>query len=147
MESRFVVVNTSPLLYLHPIGMLDLLHKPYETVHTPQAVIQEFQVGQQQGVNVPQVSATNWIYVIALPPTDLIPDVTDLGQGEAEVIAVGRTQINSLLVIDDALGRRIAKLHSLQYTGTLGVLLKAKQRGYLRKVKPVLEQFKAWGCG
>jgi predicted nucleic acid-binding protein len=145
MESRFVVVNTSPLLYLHQAGVLELLHKLYGTVHTPNAVIQELQAGQQQGVSVPQVGAMDWIDRVTLPSTDWIPDVTDLGEGEAEVIAVGRTQVDSLLVIDDALGRRIAQLYGLRYTGTLGVLLKAKQLGHIRQIQPVLEQLQGLG--
>jgi uncharacterized protein len=51
--------------------------------------------------------------------------VTDLGQEEAEVIALGRQSPENLLILDDCLGRRIADLYQLKYTGTLGVLIEA----------------------
>ena len=64
--------------------------------------------------------------------------ITDLGRGEAEVIALGLERPGSRLVLDDALARRIARLNGLLFTGTLGVILKAKQRGFLETVKPVI---------
>jgi uncharacterized protein DUF3368 len=41
--------------------------------------------------------------------------------------------------LDDGLGRRIAGLSNLVFTGTLGVLVKAKQTGLLPAVAPVIE--------
>lgn len=65
--------------------------------------------------------------------------VTDLGAGEAEVIALGLASLGSLLILDDALGRRIAHLLELAYTGTLGVLVRAKKEGHLSAIRPVVE--------
>jgi predicted nucleic acid-binding protein len=45
-----------------------------------------------------------------------------------------------LLILDDGLGRQIARLNALTCTGTLGVLLKAKQRGLLSSISPVLQE-------
>lgn len=145
MPKRFVVVNTSPMLYLHQVGELHLLQKLYETVYVPNAVVQELKAGQAQGIDVPAVAEVPWVQDLALPKTDLIPNVTDLGQGEAEVIATGLTQHNSLLIIDDALGRRIAALYDLQYTGTLGVLIKSKQLGHIDSLQPIIQQLQSLG--
>jgi len=49
----------------------------------------------------------------------------------------------SLLVLDDALGRRIARLNRLTYTGTLGVLVRAKKQGLLPSVSPVVEALRS----
>ena len=65
--------------------------------------------------------------------------VTDLGAGEAEVIALGLASPGSLLILDDALGRRIAHLLDLTYTGTLGVLVRAKKQGHLAAIRPVVQ--------
>jgi predicted nucleic acid-binding protein len=69
----------------------------------------------------------------------LLPAVVDLGAGEAEAIALALSYPGSLLILDDALGRRIAGLSELRYTGTLGVLVKSKQAGLLPHVAPVIE--------
>ncbi len=121
-----VIVNTSPLLYLHQVGCLELLQQLYGTITVPPAVPQELEIGKLQGVDVPEVNSIEWIQTRPVASATLIPAVIDLGQGEAEVIALGLENPDSLLIFDDSLARRIADLYGLRYTGTLGVLVKAK---------------------
>ncbi len=64
--------------------------------------------------------------------------VMDLGRGEAEVIALGLENPDSRLILDDTLGRRIARLQNLQFTGTVGVIVKAKQSGLVAAVLPII---------
>ncbi|MCP4658431.1 MAG: DUF3368 domain-containing protein, partial [bacterium] len=131
--------NTSPLLYLHQVGHLDLLHDLYGTVLSTPAVEKELLVGSAKGVNVPKISQLSWLTVQALKDPTLLPTITDLGPGEAEIIALGLQHRDALLILDDRLGRRIARLNGLAYTGTLGVLTRAKQAGHLASVSPVLD--------
>jgi predicted nucleic acid-binding protein len=62
-----------------------------------------------------------------------------------EVIAAGIQHPNSLLILNDSLGRRIANLYQLRYTGTLGVLVKAKQAGYLSAISPIIHHLRYQG--
>jgi predicted nucleic acid-binding protein len=138
MPERATISNTSPLLYLHLVGQLDLLHRLYEQVLIPPGVKAELEAGAQRGVNVPQVEALSWLRVTPLVSQSLLPLATDLGRGEAEVIGLGLERPTSRLLLDDTLARRIARLNHLRYTGTMGVILRAKQRGLLEAVKPVV---------
>ena len=140
-----VIVNTSPMLYLHQVGCLELLRQLYSTITVPPAVPQELEIGKLQGVDVPEVNSIEWIQIRSVVSAAIIPAVIDLGQGEAEVIALGLENPNSLLIFDDSLARRIADLYSLKYTGTLGVLVKAKQAGYLSAVAPVITMLRSKG--
>ncbi|MBW8878374.1 MAG: DUF3368 domain-containing protein [Acidobacteria bacterium] len=142
MPDRLVVCNTSPLLYLHQVGRLDLLRDLYGRVQIPTAVRTELEAGAERGVSVPDVKGTEWLDVRPLPGSSLLPVVVDLGAGEAEAIALALAAPGSLLILDDALGRRIARLNSLTCTGTLGVLIKAKQQGLLPLVSPVIEELR-----
>ncbi len=142
MPDRLVVCNTSPLLYLHQIGQLDLLRDLYGQVQIPMAVRTELEAGKAQGISVPDVEGTEWLDVRPLRDSSLLPVVIDLGPGEAEAIALALTAPASLLILDDALGRRIARLNGLTCTGTLGVLIKAKERGLLPFVTPVIEELR-----
>lgn len=45
-----------------------------------------------------------------------------------------------LVVIDDANAKKHAKYLNLNVTGTLGILIKAKQKGYINELKPILEE-------
>ncbi len=138
MPDRLTFCNTSPLLYLHQIGQLDLLAGLYAKVHIPPAVEAELQAGAERGVNVPDTATLLWLQVMPLLSDKSIPLVMDLGRGEAEVIALGLEQPGSRLILDDSLARRIARLQGLQFTGTLGVLVKAKQVGLLSAISPAI---------
>jgi predicted nucleic acid-binding protein len=139
MPERVVVSNTSPLLYLHQVGQLDLLAKLYQRVVVPSAVRDELRVGARRGVSTPEVDEIPWLEVRTPADMTLLPLVIDLGAGEAEALALALASPESLVILDDALGRRIAHHLELAYTGTLGVLVKAKKEGHLPAVKPVLE--------
>ncbi len=145
MPDQLVIVDTSPLQYLHQVACLGLLQKLYGGIVVPFAVDEELRVGQLQGVKVPAIGSIEWIQVIQISTRALVPNVTDLGQGEAEVIALGIQDPESLLILDDSLGRRIAKFYKLQYTGTLGILIKAKKLGHLDAVAPIIDQLLAQG--
>lgn len=142
-----VILNTSPLLYLYQVNQLELLPKLYSTLATTAAVQKELEAGKERGVDVPDVQNLSWLTIKNVSIPLAIHNTIDLGRGEAEVIALGLETENSLLVLDDQLGRRIAKLYQLTYTGTLGILIKAKQAGHLSAILPViagLEQRGMW---
>ncbi|HSS76498.1 MAG TPA: DUF3368 domain-containing protein [Thermoanaerobaculia bacterium] len=142
MPDRLVISNTSPLLYLHQVGHLDLLWRLYGRIQIPLAVKKELMAGAELGVAVPDTSVLEWLEVKPLRATTLLPVVIDLGSGEAEAIALAVANPGSLLILDDSLGRRIAHLNSVTYTGTLGVLVKAKKEGLLPSVSPVIEELR-----
>ncbi len=145
MPKRSVIVNTSPLLYLHQVGCLELLQKLYQNIYVTNAVQEELDVGKNQGIDVPQIDEIAWIKICSVSSVAVLPTVIDLGKGEAEVIALGIENNNSLLIIDDQLARRIADIYELKYTGTLGVLIKAKQAGYLKSIAPVIRELRNQG--
>ena len=140
MPDRFVVCNTSPLLYLHQVNQLDLFPRLYGKVSIPEAVRVELQAGEELGISIPHVDALPWLHVEAAPQRVAWAIVPDLGAGEAEAISLALSALPSLVILDDALGRRIARLNGLTCIGTLGILLKAKQSGALPLVAPVLRR-------
>lgn len=145
MPNPQVIVNTSPLLYLHQVGFLELLQCLYSQILTPPAVIEELEIGKNKGIDVPNIQTIEWISITPVKSISLIPAIIDLGQGEAEVLALGLENQGSLLIFDDQLARRIANLYRLKYSGTLGVLVKAKQQGYLSSVAPVIDKLRHQG--
>jgi len=53
----------------------------------------------------------------------------DLDKGEASAIALSLEMDNSILIIDDLKGRNVAERLNLRYSGTFGLILRAKQIG------------------
>lgn len=145
MPERLTISNTSPLLYLHLVGRLDLLAHLYGEIVVPPAVRAELRAGAERGVDVPKIAALPWLQVTALASDTSISLATDLGRGEAEVIALGLERADSRLILDDTMARRIAQLHSLQFTGTVGVIVRAKQVGLLTTVSPVISALQEAG--
>ena len=66
----------------------------------------------------------------------------DLDSGEASAIALSMSIRNSLLIVDELKGRKIAKKLNLRYSGTLGLILKAKQVGIIPTIAPVLQKIR-----
>ena len=56
---------------------------------------------------------------------------TQLHEGEVEVMILSKEIGADVVIIDDANAKKHAKYLGLPVTGTLGVLIKAKQEGYV----------------
>ena len=50
--------------------------------------------------------------------------------------------ISPLLILDDLKGRKLAAQLNLEYTGTLGILILAKQQGIIPSLKVYFEKIK-----
>ncbi len=68
-----------------------------------------------------------------------------LDLGEASAIALALDLENILLILDDLKGRKEAERLGLTFTGTLGVLFKAKKLGFIKELKPYIENLKDAG--
>ncbi len=49
---------------------------------------------------------------------------------------------NSVVILDDYKARKIAERLGITFTGTIGVIIKAKLNGIIPSVKPLLEKIK-----
>ncbi len=140
-----VICNTSPLQYLHQAGSLELLPALAGQVYVPEAVVAELREGQRRNVLLPTLEELSWLTVRPVRDRTLLPLVTNLGNGEKEVLALGLETEDALLILDDRDARRYAQALELEIIGTLGLLLRAKERGILDAVRPVLDRLQALG--
>jgi hypothetical protein len=135
-----VVADTSVNQYLFQIDYFCLLSALYGMVTVPLAVQEELQEGRRLGVLLPNLENYEWIQCVAVDRHDLLPQIPGLGQGEREVLSLVVSRPNFLALLDDGLARRYANQLDIKCSGTLGVLLKAKQTGLIDKIKPALDQ-------
>lgn len=63
----------------------------------------------------------------------------NLDKGESEAIVLANNINADLIVIDERKARKIAKDIGLNVTGTLGILVEAKQKGLIKELKPLLD--------
>ena len=138
-----IITDTSPIQYLYQIHLLTLLPTLYGQVIMPQAVANELAQGRDQGIHLPNLAALSWVTLTQISESVLIADMPNLGRGEREVLSLALNTPDSLVILDDALARNYARQLDLAVTGTLGVLLKAKQLGHVKAIAPLLDQLNA----
>ncbi len=128
-----VISNTSCLIVLDNTGFLHLLQEFYGEILITEEVLQEF--GKP---------ALSWVRVHPVQDRTTLRILSGfIDPGEASTIALETD--DSLMILDDAKARKIAINAGLPFTGTLGVVLRAKERGIVPSVKTVLEKFKKDG--
>jgi predicted nucleic acid-binding protein len=131
-------VDASCLIGLSKVHMETLPLQLYTKVIIPPAVQAEFG-GAVEGYIVQPPSNRVHVQTLRLM----------LGAGESEVIALGvelsqgGEQVE--MVLDDLQARRIALSYGLRIVGTVGLLIRAKQSGYIESVRAILQQMRASG--
>ncbi len=140
-----VICNTSPLQYLYQSDGLELLVELFGQVQIPEAIAMELKEGRRQNVYLPDPATLPWLNISSVQDRTLMPLVTNMGDGEMEVLALGLETPDALLILDDKRARRHALALDLKFSGTLGIMLLAKERGDLEAVKPVMDQLETLG--
>lgn len=129
---EIIISDTSCLIILKKINQLEILTKLYSKVWVTPEILKEF--GEELvGIEVRRAADNNLIQAFSR--------MVDLGEASALALAIETK--NSLLILDDRKARKLAETLGLVTTGTLGVLLKAKQSGYIQSIKDVLTSLKA----
>lgn len=142
---RRVIVNSTPLIVLCKIGKLDILKKLYGEIVIPQAVFSEVTAKKDSACR--QIREKEWIHV------EQITDQSDkkmyrakLHDGEVEVMILAQEMPKAdLVIIDDNAAKKTAKYLGLTVTGTIGILLRAKEAGIIENVSPVILEMKQRG--
>jgi uncharacterized protein len=138
-----LICDTSVVQYLHQLRLLHLLPKLADRVIVPPAVTKELDAGRTLGVDVPDPYDLQWLCIKQPVSIAAIPLINDLGPGETEVLMLALELQNAVAVLDDRLARQIAENLNLRYTGTLGILLDAKQASYITDVASLLNKLEA----
>jgi predicted nucleic acid-binding protein len=136
-----VVSDSSVLICLAVAGQYHLLREFYGEIIVPEAVWREVTASSAPGANeTVEAKKSGWLKVQNPVNASLIASLrTTLGAGESEAIALAAEIKATLLLIDESDGRKQAKALGLTVTGTIGLLILAKQQGKLPALKPVLQ--------
>ena len=123
-----VVSDTSPICYLLLIGEIELLPQIYGQVLIPQAVQQELaDKGAPAVVQAWIGQPPEWLVIQTVNiPSD--SDLANLDLRERAAIVLALATKADLIVIDDLLGRQVARLRQLRVTGLLGILDEAARQ-------------------
>jgi hypothetical protein len=129
------IADTSALIALEKINLLDVLSKIYSEIILPEAVISEF--------GTPAINCYS-VRKVESPLVKLLCDNLNLGKGESEVIALSK-DTGVRIIIDDLKARKIAETLGLNIAGTIGILLKAEKLGLIESAYAKARELKDKG--
>lgn len=137
-----VVSNSTPLIALSAIGQFSLLQSLYSNMAIPEAVYDEVVIAGAGKSGSQEVANAVWISKHIVLNQQAVTDLlnqTKLQIGESEAIILAQELNADLLILDDNNARKEAKTRNVSVTGTVGILLLAKQQGLIAVVKSSLD--------
>src|SRR5512140_2528566 len=125
-----VTCSASPIVFLYRIGALEWLPKMFNEIWMPSCVLDDLLQARFIGYDVPSPFNLPWVQYA--DPQLTVPAAwlsLDLSSGEVAAMSLAFENPDCTVLLDEAMGRRAAKLIGLKYWGTLKILLTAKEKG------------------
>lgn len=136
-----IVCDTSPLLLFARADRLGLLPALYQRVVVPGAVLQEVNVQADEPARQIQVHVQQDVFQRKEAQGRSLDAVGEnMGRGERTAIALARELDAELVVLDDEQGRTEARRHGLSITGSIGILIEAKERDVIASMRRELDR-------
>ena len=129
---KTIISDTSCFIILANIGELDLLHKVYGQIVTTPDIAAEYGEPLSEWVEIVRVKDQYRQQLLEM----------QIDKGESSAIALALETPHSTIILDDYKARKIAEQLGIIFTGTIGVIIKAKLKEIIPSIKPLLEKIK-----
>lgn len=144
---KLVVADAGPLIIFGKTCGIGVIRAVADEILVPPAVVAECtaHLGLPGAVAIRKAIDGGLLTVLdagAVAGTG--PDLLLLDDGEKEAIAAAHA-CQCPVLMDEAIGRGVARKLGVQTIGSLGILLAAKQRGAILAVAPIIEDWRAGG--
>jgi len=127
-----IVSDTSCLILLDKLGRIDLLKSLFNKVTITGIIADEFGKELPDFIEIRNPQEKNYQRILE----------SFLDSGEASAFALAIENNDCLLIIDDLKARREAKQLKLNFTGTIGILILAIEKGYIENVSVLIDEIK-----
>jgi predicted nucleic acid-binding protein len=135
-----IIADSSPLISLAIIDMLELLEYYFDEVYVPYAVYKEVSVYDKPFSEKLKQYLKNKVSTVEnINMVSVLNERIDLGEAEAITLAFEKKA--DFIILDDLKARKTAKRNGLNVIGTLGLLLEAKKEGKIEKLKECIQIF------
>ena len=139
------VSDSSPLILYGRIGRLDLIHAVFGDIFVPPAVWREVVIDGAGKSGASDVAQASWIHQRPLHNAGPLSRIRALHPGESEAIIVAAASEPPLAVLlDDSDAQQVAEYLGL-VVGSGGLLVLAKNQGYLPAIAPLLADLQSAG--
>jgi len=134
-KTSIIISDTSCLIALSNINLLEILNKLYEVILITPEVASEY------GESLPE-----WITVKAVNDTGKLKAFNRfIDLGESSAIALALETEDAVLIVDDKEARIFASNLGLRITGTLGILIRAYNKGIITDLSEAISQLRKTG--
>ena len=141
-----MIIDSSSLIIFAKINKLELLSRLYEKIYITNEIYRET---VEQGLAINSSDAkiiksfidNKEIGVLKLNhpyenfSINLRSIYSQLGIGESDAIALSLQKENKALIIDESLGRQVAKLYNIKPIGSLRILLEAYKKEFIDEIE------------
>ncbi len=129
---KTIISDTSCFIILNKIDEMELLKRTFECIVTTSEIVAEF------GEKLPE-----WVKIEIVSDKEKQKMLeTQIDKGEASALSLALELKNSLLILDDYKARQLAENLHLTYTGTIGVIVRAKLKNIIPSIKPILAKIR-----
>ena len=146
LKTSEIVINTGPIIALIAATEdLSILNLFYKKVYVTYEVVNEILKGGVGNFGINEFKEASFLDK-QTKPLNISPILKNtLDIGEASVIQFALDNKIQTVCIDEIPGRRIAKLNDLSLTGSIGILIKAKNNGYIKSIRDAINKMKSKG--
>jgi len=114
-----LVCNTSPIIFMAKLGVLDWL-KRYRAF-IPEQVLAEIRKGEGNDVSaIDELLKKQGAQIVPVHALKDLPD--NLGEGEQAAISLAAQKHADFILVDEARARKVARLYGLHPRGTIGMI-------------------------
>ncbi len=132
-----VIVDASTFIGLSMVNKLSLLSSLFKEVVLPNAVYEEISGGK----GVKEIRSFKNIKVVGVNDKATVELMLEsYGRGEAELLVLAKELNANLLLIDELKARKAARRAGFKVMGILGLLLSAKEKGFIKTIKPLIQR-------
>ena len=138
-----IVINTGPIIALVAgLDDLNILKRNYDEVIVPQRVVKEILAKGEKRFDAQIFLENDFLNKLEEPIEINTFLKNSLDSGEASVIQIALNKNIETVCIDEAAGRRIARLNNLKLTGSLGIIISAINNGENIDLEKIIKNMK-----
>lgn len=140
-----IVADAGPLIVFGRTCGIKLIRSVVSEILVPPAVLAECSADTEKPGARAILSAVDsglLTRLNAVDFTDTSREILLLDPGEQEAIAAAKFH-GCPVLLDEVVGRAVARKSGIPVTGSLGVLLVAKERGMVEKIEPIVAEWRA----
>jgi len=137
-----IVADTSPLIAIAIMKLFPVLKKLFGQIIVPESVVNEclHDLSKPHSTEIDKALKNNILEQKTVPNNEycqLLGEILDYG--EAQAISLAK-ELNTVVLIDEKAGRKIAQREGVDCIGSLYILIKAKQNNYIDSVVPLIKR-------